>query len=83
MPRQGNPDTSFQPVNRGFDAVVHGEKYQEPLLDSINRVYDSSNDLIHQAQNSHISRTREAMEAVLRSKHSSIQWKDDLLKISH
>ena len=55
-------------VTRGLSAVIQGEKYQEPLLDSINEVVECSNDLIHQAMNSHIATTRHAMNSVLESK---------------
>lgn len=52
-------------ASRGFSAIMNGERYQEPLLESIEQVSSCSSDLVHQAMNSHLAGTREAMNAIL------------------
>ncbi|KAK0659195.1 hypothetical protein QBC41DRAFT_351210 [Cercophora samala] len=52
-------------IRRGASAVFRGNKYQGSLIEKLNQVQEQSNWLIHQAQNSHISRVREDMQRTL------------------
>ncbi|KAK0716567.1 hypothetical protein B0T21DRAFT_454341 [Apiosordaria backusii] len=52
-------------ARRGVSAVFRGDKYQGPLIEKTNQIQEQSNWLIHQAQNSHISKVRKDMQQTL------------------
>jgi hypothetical protein len=58
------------PASRGFSAVISGERYQEPLLESIEQVFTCSKELMRQATSSHIAVMLETAGGVRRSERS-------------